>query len=153
MNVPESRFYTHLACRQRTEIEGPEFESVANPLTEMTQTYCAHCEIMGPMSDFAWSDTGERISDFYARYAAKATPFDRMISTRTAMFVIGGGLGVVGLVIGMALTPVLGWLVGIVAALGLAVVGVVIGFIVHTIVIQPATMKRTFGVTDARLLR
>lgn len=58
-----SREYVHHKCKTVTVIEGPEFAALADPLANMTGTYCAECDDAFPITEFAWADTGERISD------------------------------------------------------------------------------------------
>jgi hypothetical protein len=97
--VPESRVYRHLQCGADTVISGQAFEVASNPLADMTRTWCNTCSAFFPVSDYQWSDTGEKISDYYARHSAGATKRDRFLCSKKFMVIcaaIGFVLGAAG---------------------------------------------------------
>lgn len=83
--VPESRAYRHLACGNETEVGGQAFETVSNPMSSMEQTQCSGCTAMFPISQFAWVDTGETLSDYYARHTQNATDLQRFLCSKKFM--------------------------------------------------------------------
>ena len=129
--IPDSRTYVHLNCQTSTEVSGPEFSALSDPLIGMERTFCTGCDGMFPLDEFAWADTKERIPDYYARHAGQVSAFGRAVGSRTGLFLVTG-LGAI----------VLGVLVG-----------VVVGFAVPEFVIKPATIRSAFGVSDTRMLR
>ena len=98
--VPESRVYRHSQCGAETVISGQSFEVASNPLSDMTRTWCNQCGAFFPVSDFEWSDTREKISDYYARHSAGATKLQRFLCSKsfmvicaTAGFILGAAGG------------------------------------------------------------
>jgi hypothetical protein len=153
MRVPESRSYTHLSCRAETVVSGPEFRAMSDPLADMTRTWCCECEDFFGVDQFAWSDTGEVIAQYYVRHARLATPTDRMLASRTGLLAVAGA----GLLLGICLGVVVGWLtgflVGLIGAVVLGLAGAVGGAMLHTMVLAPRVLQRICGVNDSRLLR
>jgi hypothetical protein len=94
--VPESRVYRHLHCGSETVISGQAFEVASNPLADMTRTWCNQCNAFFPVTDYQWSDTGETISDYYARHSARATAIERFVCSKKFLIVCALG----GLVLG-----------------------------------------------------
>ena len=97
--VPESRVYRHLQCGNETVISGQAFEVASNPLSDMTRTWCNHCNAFFPVTEYQWSDTGETISDYYARHSARATGLERFLCSKKFMVfcaIVGLLLGAVG---------------------------------------------------------
>ncbi|MCU0873725.1 MAG: hypothetical protein MUE50_15415, partial [Pirellulaceae bacterium] len=99
-----------------------------------------------PIAEFAWADTGERISDYYERYRQQASPIQRFLASRSAMFMMAGVAGVLGLFAGMLILKKL--LIGVV----LAVVGVGGVFALHTLALGPMILKQALGTNDPRQL-
>src|SRR5215211_4575059 len=97
--IPESRSYRHLACGAETEVGGQSFSVVSDPLSSMERTQCASCEAMFPIAEFAWADTNERLTDYYARHSAKATSLQRFLCSKKCMVIlwvvgfVGGAIG------------------------------------------------------------
>jgi hypothetical protein len=97
--IPESRAYRHAQCGTETVISGQAFEVASNPLSDMTRTWCNSCNAFFPVSDYAWSDTGEKISDYYARHSARASKIERFLCSKKFLIVCavaGFLLGAVG---------------------------------------------------------
>jgi hypothetical protein len=97
--VPESRAYRHLQCGADTVISGQSFEVASNPLSDMTRTWCSTCNAFFPVTECQWSDTGEKISDYYSRHSAGATQLQRFLCSKKFMIIcaviglIAGGIG------------------------------------------------------------
>ncbi len=138
------RSYIHLRCRTETELDGPELRAVADPLARMVRTYCAECEEHFPMDQFAWSDTGEKISDYYRRYQGQVSPLLRVLASRLGMFLIAGGLAWFAFSGSLVFHSI--WVLG--AGLLLAVGSVA----AHTLVLGPWILNRAFGTSDSREL-
>lgn len=138
------RDYTHRTCGTSTTVDGPEFRALADPLARMVSTYCAHCEDHFPIDQFAWSDTQERISDYYRRYQEKASPLQNFLASRMGMFTMAGAL----FLLGLAAALVLGnfWLVA--GAVLLAIIAIVM----HVVALAPWVLKQALGTSDAREL-
>jgi hypothetical protein len=83
--VPESRAYRHVKCGEETVVGGQPFEVVSNPMSSMEQTQCASCGAMFPITEFEWSDTGEKISDYYARHSQSASDLQRFLCSKKFM--------------------------------------------------------------------
>ena len=83
--IPESRSYRHVKCGNDTVVSEQSFEVVSNPMSSMEQTQCSSCGAMFPISDFEWSDTGEKISDYYARHTKSATDLQRFLCSKQFM--------------------------------------------------------------------
>jgi hypothetical protein len=149
--VPESRVYKHLQCGTETVISGQAFEVASNPLSDMTRTWCNQCNAFFPVSDYQWSDTGEKISDYYARHSARATALERFLCSKRFMIicaVAGFILGAVGgyflfrnqrLWLQIFMVPFVGG------------VGTFIAAAIYLMLGKPIT-KRVCGVSDTRIL-
>ncbi|QDT54461.1 hypothetical protein Pan44_24940 [Caulifigura coniformis] len=83
--VPQFRTYRHARCQQETIVAGQSFEVVSNPMSSMERTFCTPCGAMFPIEEFAWVDSGETISDYYARHSASATPLQRTLCSKSFM--------------------------------------------------------------------
>ena len=145
--VPDrkQRDYTHLRCGAATTIDGPEFQALADPLAQMVATYCAGCEEVFPIDQFAWSDTGEKISDYYLRYQQLGSPLQNFLVSRTGMF----ALAAVPFVLAMIAFVIFrnNWLI-------LAgVFSVVLVIVLHTVALGPIVLKQVVGTSDARELQ
>jgi hypothetical protein len=84
--VPESRIYVHEKCQAPTEVRENSFEEMSNPLSDVPRTWCTACNAFGPISEFAWADTGEKITDYRARHSARATSVERFFCSRVVWF-------------------------------------------------------------------
>lgn len=97
--VPDSRTYIHENCQGMTVVRENSFEEMSNPLSDVPRTWCTSCNAFGPVSEFAWADTGEKITDYRARHSAKATSLERFLCSRVVFFgtlavgLIGGLVG------------------------------------------------------------
>ncbi len=119
----------------------------------MTRTWCSQCSSFFPVSDYEWADTGEQITDYYARHAAKATSVERFLCSKkflVASVVIGLLLGVfVGLY--FFRNAGLGQKIAMTALLGF--IGVFIAAAVNVSVISTTIVRRVCGVSDTRVLK
>lgn len=149
--IPESRVYKHLQCGTDTVVSGDAFEVASNPLSDMTRTWCTQCNAFFPISDYQWSDTGEKISDYYARHSAKATALERFVCSKKFMIVCA--------VIGFILGAVAGYFLVRNRQLWLQIVIVpfvgglgVFGALAIYLALGKPIAKRVCGVSDTRLL-
>ena len=138
------RGYIHRSCGAETLLESPELQAVADPLARMKRTYCAECEGIFPIAEFAWSDTRENISDYYRRYQGQVSPWQRFLASRLGMFVIAGALVWFGFSGSLVLGSFWVLLIGLLLAIG--------SLAAHTLVVGPWILKRAFGTSDAREL-
>ena len=150
---PESRTYRHQTCGAETTISGQPFEVMSNPLSDMASTWCSQCEEQFPLAEYEWSDTNEKVLDYYARHSEGATDTQRFLCSRKCMLLSGGG----GLVLGAAITFILfrngaGW-----QKFGLPVlaggVGAFIGLAIYISALCGPITKKVCGVSDTRLLK
>ena len=139
-----SRDYTHNSCGESTTVDGPEFSALADPLARMVSTYCSHCEEAFPLDQFVWSDTQERITDYYRRYQNMGTPFQSFVASRTGMF----ALAAVPFVLGVLAYFIIGnqWCIPGGLLLGLIVI------VLHVVTIGPAILRQVVGTSDPREL-
>jgi hypothetical protein len=108
------------------------------------RTYCERCDDHFPMHEFVWDDTGERLTDYYARYAAMFKGRDRFLASETLVFLCLGLGAVLGGVAGFRVGRNWGTLAMIgVIILGVLLVGVV-GFVVGA-AIKQSVLKRVVG--------
>jgi len=153
MPQADSRSYLHTTCGAETEISGPEFQALADPLASMQRTYCAECEDYFPLEEFQWSDTGETITDYYARHGATASSMDRFWCDTSGLVCLGilGLLAgsVVGIVLGMAS----GFWIGVGSSIGLGLVGGIGGIVVRETLISPRILERVCGTRDVTSLQ
>jgi len=139
-----SRDYEHAQCGGVTTIDGPEYTALADPLAKMTSTYCAECEDVFPVSEFAWADTRERISDYYAHYQKQASGLQLFLASRGGMFTMSG----IMFLFGLSMTLVLGIVLGLVAG----VAGAIVALVLHVTVIGPMILRQVLGTKDPRQL-
>lgn len=156
-----SRKYVHLSCGEVTEICGPEFVSVANPLAEMEQTVCSHCEIDDSLSEFEWKDTGETLWDYVARHrenipdeALEKTSHDQVVKYAIRGAIAGG---IIGILLGVMVGATTSHMTGIISGVVLTLIAVPLGAILHFMkfeskVVQPL-MELYLGVKDVGELR
>jgi hypothetical protein len=110
----------------------------------MTSTYCSECEDVFPVSEFAWADTRERISDYYAHYQKQASGLQQFLASRSGMFTLAG----IMLVAGLSLTLVVGVVLGLAAGIG----GAIVAIVLHVMVIGPMILRQVLGTSDPRQL-
>lgn len=105
----------------------------------MVATYCSECDDMFPIEEFAWDDTQERISDYYARYQSQASGFQKFLAARVGMFTIACVVFVLGLLSCVALGPL-----GLVIAIG----GAIVAIVLHILVLGPMILRQVLGTDD-----
>lgn len=84
--VPESRAYVHEKCQGMTEVRENSFEEMSNPLSDVPRTWCTVCNAFAPVDEFAWADTGEKLTDYRARHSTRATSVERIFCSRVVWF-------------------------------------------------------------------
>lgn len=151
--TPQSRSYIHKACEMATEVDGGEFQALADPLADMKQTYCTSCEDYFPVREFRWEDTNETLSKYYARHSQKASAMARFLGRRDGMLalcLLGTGLGILA---GIAIGLIKGLGLGILLAIILGVIGLVGGFCLQAFVVNPLLLSMICGEWDPRRLK
>ena len=149
----EHRCYVHRRCQSETEVSGPEFQAMSDPLAGMKSTYCVSCEEQFPVDEFAWSDTGESIADYYARYRGSATDSDLWWCGNPGLFALAAGGMTAGLASGILIGVFTSLIVGVIAAVVLAIAGAVVGVVVRETVVAPKIVRRVCRVPDTRELQ
>lgn len=149
--VPSSRAYRHVQCSTETVISGQAFEVASNPLSDMTRTWCVKCDAFFPVSDYEWSDTGEKISEYYARHSARATPLQRFLCSKMFMVICA----ITGLIVGASAGGLLfrNQGLGLKIAMAAFIGGLgVFGACAIYIELGKVIVKRVCGVGDTRVL-
>jgi hypothetical protein len=150
LTLKRSRGYVHMRCGSVTVVDGPEFKAMSDPLCYMQRSFCVQCQRLSPVAELKWQDTNEPLVHYYQRYLQKVpasyrmlAKFDRQIAFASAVggFFLGGIAG---------LTESL--LVGIVAALGLAIVGFVTALLGLRRFLTTFVYEAAFGTCDTREL-
>jgi len=151
--IPQFRVYRHSRCEQETVVAGQSFEVVSNPMSSMERTFCTPCGAMFPIGEFAWADTGETLSDYYARYTTRVTPLQRFLCSKTFM---------VAVIVTAAIATSAGtyWLVAnkdlftrILMAAGGIMIGAFVGMAIFVSGFADPIKRRVCGVADTRQLR
>jgi len=131
------------------------FVDLSDPLSATTHTWCNPCNNFFPLSEFEWTDTGEKISDYYERHSSKASSMERLLYgnkfLRVVMVAAFIGCGVLAFValsnMNMGrVTALVGAIVGAIVGAGLTGAVIVYG-------LQSFIMRRVCGVSDTRLLQ
>jgi hypothetical protein len=152
MSIPESREYKHQTCKTSTEISGPKFHALSDPLAGMKTTYCGQCDAIFSLNEFVWTDTGESIPDYYERHRRKASENELMLCSNTGLVTLGAIGLLIGFMIGTAICLTIGGWVGVFIAAFMALVGAVGGVIARETVVAPKIIQRVCGVNDTRQL-
>jgi hypothetical protein len=105
------------------------------------------------LSDYVWSDTGERITDYYARHGARATRVERFLCSRAFLvFCLVVGF-VAGAILGFLLFRNDGGLLMLLMAAFTGVVGVIVFGSLKEFFLGKLIVRRVCGVSDTRLLK
>ena len=151
--IPESRTYRHIQCGADTAVSGQPFETVSNPMSSMEQTLCSSCGRMFPITEFEWTDTGEKISDYYARYTKNATSLQRFLCSKTfmvaliAVCIILTEIGIYFLVRNQNVLAL------VICLAGGVMIGGIIGMSVFIYGFADPIKRRVCGVSDTRTLK
>lgn len=148
-----ARDYTHQLCQTETEISGPEFRAMSDPLADMKMTYCTYCDDHFPVNEFAWSDTNELISAYYARHRKRATSSDMWWCGNAGLFLLASLGLLAGIITGILLAMATSWLVGLIVGFVLALIGAITGMVVREKIVCPQIYRRVWGIADTRSLR
>lgn len=147
-----SRTYFHVTCRADTTVHDDSHVYVAQVFAHPKTTYCCGCEDYFPMGEFCWSNTQERLTDYYARYQSKYSNFEKMVCGPFVLlapllgFVIGGLFGL--LIFSLLAGIVVGLISGTIGAFTCAV----IAWFVQTAIMQSID-KRLLGTHDHTQLK
>lgn len=151
--IPQARSYTHAKCGQETEVNGQAFEVVSNPMSSMEQTMCSTCGAMFPISEYSWTDTGETISDYYARHTASATPLQRLLCSKKFMVGVITTSAIVTAGACYALVANDNLLTRLICSAGGVMIGAMIGMAIFVSGFADPIKKKVCGVTDTRVLQ
>lgn len=152
-SIPESRVYRHRKCGNETTVDGQSFETVSDPMSSMERTFCSSCNALFGISEYEWSDTGETISDYYARHSKGATSSQRFLTSKKFMVLTILFIAVpaaAGVYVLLANNNLLARLLGVVGGL---VVGAFIGMMVFVEVFAKPITRKVCGVADTRSLK
>lgn len=67
-----TRCFVHRDCGARTEVQGPGFQSLADPYNLRSRAYCGNCQRWAALPDLLWEDTGEDLSAYRGRVRSRA---------------------------------------------------------------------------------
>jgi hypothetical protein len=151
--VPESRVYRHATCGGETTVSGSPFEVITDPLASMHRTWCGECKGFFPLDQYVWLDTGEKITDYWARHGARATRLERFLCAKTAMMLFLSA----GLIAGMSLgyflfrqkqLPVMILMIAFLGGVGLFAAAALFISVIRKFIVW-----RVCGVSDTRVLK
>ena len=151
--VPESRAYRHSSCQQETLVGGQSFEVVSNPMSSMERTMCSTCGAMFPIAEFAWADTGETLSDYYARHTRNATPTQRFLCSKRFMVAVIAACAVAVAIAAYAFVAPGDWLTRAVIVAGGLMIGAFVGMAIFVSGVANPITRKVCGVADTRMLR
>jgi hypothetical protein len=151
--VPQFRAYRHSRCQQETMVAGQSFEVVSNPMSSMERTFCTPCGAMFPIDEFAWADTGETISDYYARHTSRATPLQRFLCSKTFMVAVIATAAIAASAGCSLLVANKDLFTRILMATGGLMIGAFIGMAIFVSGFANPIKRRVCGVSDTRQLR
>jgi len=151
--IPESRAYRHQKCGTETVVSGEAFAALSDPLSDMSRTWCSVCNGFFPLADYEWSDTGEKITDYYSRHSARATGLERFLCSRKFL-VISALVGfLLGAIAGFMLFRDKGGVMMIVMTIFVGGIGVVVFGSLKEFFLGKLIVRRVCGVKDTRVLK
>ena len=116
----ESRTYQHLSCKEHTTVSEGDHEYVTHVFCHPYETYCVACEKHFPVEEFRWSNTKERLTDYYSRYQSMFSDSEK--------FICRGSFSLGTAAASLLLGAVVGFLVGyLLSGLTFGIVGAVVG--------------------------
>jgi hypothetical protein len=142
-----------LSCNTETTADGQLFETLSDPLSDMRHTWCDQCNGRFPLAEFAWSDTGEKIPDYYARHGARATRLERFLCSRNFLtFSLIFGF-VAGAVLGFLMFREKPGMMKFVMTAFVGGIGVVAFGSLKEFFLAKLILRRVCGVKDTRMLK
>lgn len=150
--MQDSRTYKHGKCGTETTVDGPEFRAMSDPMAGMLTTYCVKCADQFSVTEFAWSDTNELISDYYARHRKTATGTDLWWCGNGGLALLAAIGLFAGIILGILLGLMTSWLIGVIAGIVLAIAGAITGVVIREKMFSKRIVKRVCGVDDTRML-
>jgi hypothetical protein len=128
-----------------------DFTYVSHIFYHPKQTFCASCDDYFPIQEFEWADTGECITDWYARYAVKFKGLNRILADELFVY----GVIILGILVGGGIGFFVGNAWGIWGGIGGMIAGVIVvgfvGFVVG-VMIKESVCRRLLGTEDFRSL-
>ncbi len=152
-DIPTFRVYQHTLCGEQTIVSDNMFEVVSNPMSSMERTYCSSCGKMFPIAEYVWADTGELLSDYYARHTASATPVQRFLCSKTFMVTL---IALCAVLVGtgvVAFVAIDGLPARVILFAGGGILGAFAGMAMFLSVFANPITRRVCGVSDTRLLK
>lgn len=151
--IPESRLYRHHKCGKETVVSGQAFAALSDPLSDMSRTWCNTCYAFFPLAEYEWSDSGEKITDYYIRHGARATRLERFLCSRMFLTIsLVFGL-IAGAIAGYMQFRDKGGLLMIVMTVFVGGVGVIVFGSLKEFFLAKLILRRVCGVSDTRLLK
>lgn len=120
-------------------------------MSDMTRTWCSQCNAFFPITDYEWSDTGEKISDYYARHGAKATNLQRFLCSKKFMIICAVTGLLIGAIGGYVLFRDQNVMAKVLMIPFLGGIGVFVACAIYLQIGKPIT-KKVCGVSDTRVL-
>ena len=105
------------------------------------------------ITEYEWIDTGETISDYYARHSKSATPLQRFLSSKKFMVLT---ISLIALPAAIGAYWPMGngnWLARIFGVIGGFVIGAFIGMMIFVEVFAKPITRKVCGVSDTRNLK
>lgn len=145
-----SRSYTHIRCQTETEVTDPEFSYIANPLSFMERTVCAECGEAFSAHEFAWSDTNERLPDYYKRYLKNVSPTVKSVASYSRSIIFGGGI-LIGLLASL-LALLINFIAAVICFIIVTLIAIVVNYLVFEFIMKNFMLEPAFGTKDVRML-
>ncbi len=114
---------------------------------------CSTCGAMFPIAEYAWADTDESLSDYYARHTIHATPLQRFLCSKTFMVALIAIAAIAVAGAAYALVANDNWLTRLICVAGGLMIGAFIGMAIFVSGFANPIKRSVCGVSDTRLLR
>jgi hypothetical protein len=133
----KARVYVHTTCGTETNVDGPDFQKLANPYSLAVATVCCKCGV-ATLRAVSWTETGEPVADYRARLRGYIPMWVKLLPVVLPLILaaVGGIAGVAG---------AKGIDEGLVVAGVYAVMGFVFGLIVGFL-LRPLIAEKAIGV-------
>jgi hypothetical protein len=122
-------------------------------MSSMEQTLCSSCGAMFPIAEYAWSDTGESLSDYYARHSAGATGLQRFLCSKRFMVAVILAAAIATAAAIYALVADEDLFTRLICVAGGLMIGAIVGMAIFVSGFANPIKRKVCGVSDTRLLR